>query len=179
MKKIILLNNRLERCCGIAMMEILVAVVVLLVGTLGLLGLQAQGLKNNHSAYLKSQVVGLIDDMADRMRANKTGLDKNLYADITTVTQHDDPPSPTDPGYDCMTDYSGTDNGTSCDDENIANYDIYAWGKTLGAMLPSGYGTVVCNDSPCAMGSTHTITVLWDDHRTGNADTEFSVVFAL
>ncbi|MEE9354250.1 MAG: type IV pilus modification protein PilV [Methylococcaceae bacterium] len=173
MKKKILRNTNIKAWQGFAMMEVLIAVVILLVGILGLLGLQAQGLKNNHSAYLKSQVVSLIDDMADRMRANKTGLDSNRYASIDTSSLS------SDPGYDCITDYTGTSNGSSCNEDEIATYDIYAWGKTLASLLPSGYGKVVCNDSPCVSGSTHTITVLWDDRRTGSADTEFSVVFAL
>ncbi len=154
------------------MVEVLVAMIVLAVGIIGLLRLQAEGLKNNHSAYLKSQVVSLIDDMADRIRANEAGFKNNYYDTIDTSTLS------SDPGFDCMTHYSGTSSGSACNKQELARYDIYVWGKALSTMLPTGEGTVVCNDSPCLTNSARTITVLWDDHRTGNADTEFSVIFA-
>lgn len=157
---------------GFAMVEVLVAMIVMVVGILGLFRLQAEGLKNSHSAYLKSQVVSLIDDMADRMRANEAGFNNNHYDTINTSTLS------SNPGFDCMTNNSTTSSGTSCNEQELASYDIYVWGKALSTMLPVGEGTVVCNDSPCLINSTHTITVLWDDHRTGNADTEFSVLFA-
>lgn len=165
--------KNLERCSGFAMIEVLVTLIVLTVGILGFLGLQTQGLKNNHSAYIKSQVVSVIDDMADRMRANKAGLNANLYANIDTSTLS------ADPGFDCMTNYTETSIANECSSQELATYDIYAWGKTLGSLLFSGQGTVTCNDSPCISGSTHTITVSWDDYGTGNADVSFSVIVAL
>lgn len=154
------------------MVEVLVALIVMTVGIIGLLRLQAEGLKNSHSAYLKSQVVSLIDDMTDRMRANEVGFKNNHYNNIDTSTLS------SDPGYDCMTNFSGTTVADSCNGQEISNYDIYAWGKALSTMLPVGEGVVVCNDVICTNSSTHTITVSWDDHRTGSADTQFSVIFA-
>lgn len=169
-----LLPSRIfKRSRGFAMIEVLVTMIVLIVGILGYLGLQAQGLKNNHSAYIKSQVVSVIDDMADRMRANKAGLNNNRYANIDTSTLS------ADPGFDCITDFTGTNVANECSSQELATYDIYAWGKTLGALLFSGEGTVTCNDSPCNSGSTHTIAVSWDDYGTGNADVSFSVIVAL
>jgi type IV pilus assembly protein PilV len=40
---------------GFTLVEVLVAVVILGLGLLGLAGLQAASLRNNHSAYLRSQ----------------------------------------------------------------------------------------------------------------------------
>lgn len=57
---------------GVSLIEVLVTVVVLSIGLLGLAGLQASGTKFNHSAYMRSQAVNLSNDMADRMRANRT-----------------------------------------------------------------------------------------------------------
>lgn len=164
--------NCFKQNSGFALIEVLVALIVMVVGIIGLLRLQAEGLKNSHSTYLKSQVVSLIDDMADRMRANETGLNNNRYNNVDTSTVS------TNPGYDCMTSFSGTSFANRCNGQELANYDIYAWGKALSAKLPVGQGTVVCNDVICTNNSNHTITVSWDDHRTGSADTEFSVIFA-
>jgi type IV pilus assembly protein PilV len=173
MKMILLPSRDFRRQGGFAMIEVLVAMIVLVIGILGLFSLQAQGLRNNHSAYMKSQVVSVIDDMADRMRANKTGLNNDRYATIDTSTLT------ANPGYDCMTGFTGTIIANECSSQELATYDIYAWGKILASLLPDGDGTVTCNDSPCIDGSTHTISVSWNDHRDGSADVTFSVLFAL
>lgn len=59
---------------GFTMIEVLVAVIVLSVGLLGLAGLQATGLRNNHSATLRSIASLQAYDIADRMRANQGPL---------------------------------------------------------------------------------------------------------
>jgi type IV pilus assembly protein PilV len=55
---------------GASLIEVLVAVVLLSLGIVGLAGLQFNGVKFNHGAYLRSQGVSLAYDFADRMRAN-------------------------------------------------------------------------------------------------------------
>lgn len=166
------MNQLFKHQSGFTMIEILVTVFVLAVGVLGLMGMQAIGLQNNHSAYVKSQVISSINEMVDRMRANEVGLNGNRYASVDTSTL-------ANPGYDCTNVFTGTTSGTECNDQEIALSDIYTWGKGLSAMLPSGYGTVTCNDSPCVNGSNHTITVFWDDNRDGSANSSFSIVTAL
>ena len=56
---------------GFTMLEVLIAMLILSVGLLGLAGLQATGIKNNHSAYMRSQAVVYGYDIIDRMRANR------------------------------------------------------------------------------------------------------------
>ncbi|HBA32699.1 MAG TPA: type IV pilus modification protein PilV, partial [Gammaproteobacteria bacterium] len=63
---------------GFTLLEVLIALVILSVGLLGLAGLQTTGLRNNHSAYLRSQATLLAYDITDRIRANKANL--NAYA---------------------------------------------------------------------------------------------------
>jgi len=198
-------NYSLEKCHGFSMIEVLVTMFVLSVGILGMVALQTQGLKNNHSAYLKSQVISSINDMADRMRANSEGLDNNRYATVDTSTLS------SNPGYNCVTNYSGTTSGTKCTDQELALSDIYSWGKGLSMLFPNGYGKITCETScndgslpvcadgtstdPCAdastpscsdsstlacqKGSLHIIKVFWDDDRDGTANTSFSVTTAL
>lgn len=55
---------------GATLIEVLVAVVLLSVGLVGLAGLQFNGTKFNHNAYLRSQATALAYDAIDRMRAN-------------------------------------------------------------------------------------------------------------
>ncbi len=55
---------------GFTLLEVLVAVLVLSIGLLGLAGLMASSLRNNHSAYYRSQATWLAYDVIDRMRTN-------------------------------------------------------------------------------------------------------------
>ncbi|HZE18056.1 MAG TPA: type IV pilus modification protein PilV, partial [Mycobacterium sp.] len=59
---------------GVGLMEVLITVLVLSIGLLGLAGLQATGLRNNHGSLLRTQATMLAADMADRIRANPAGL---------------------------------------------------------------------------------------------------------
>ncbi len=58
------------RSAGFTLLEAMIALVVLSVGLLGLAGLQAQGLRFNHDAYVRSQGTILAYDMIERMRTN-------------------------------------------------------------------------------------------------------------
>jgi type IV pilus assembly protein PilV len=56
---------------GITMIEVLVALIILSIGLLGLASLQANSLKYNQSAYMRTQATQYAYDIADRMRANR------------------------------------------------------------------------------------------------------------
>ena len=64
---------------GFTLLEVLISVLVLSVGLLGLAGLQATGLKTNHSAYMRSQAVSYGYDILDRMRANRLSALSGTY----------------------------------------------------------------------------------------------------
>lgn len=64
---------------GVSLIEVLVTVAVLSIGLLGLAGLQANGTKFNHSAYLRSQATIMAYDIADRMRANRAAALAGTY----------------------------------------------------------------------------------------------------
>jgi len=133
-------------CHGFTMIEVLVAIFVLAIGLLGLAGLQANSLKNNTSAYTRSQAQLLAYDMLDRMRANMQGVANGNYDDLLSTT-------PTDPN--CI--------GSGCSVAALAQHDAYEWTAILSQTLPSGTGLV----SGSGAGSIFTITVMWDDERTG------------
>jgi type IV pilus assembly protein PilV len=140
-------------CYGFTMIEVLVAIFVLAIGLLGLAGLQASSLKNNTSAYTRSQAQLLAYDMLDRMRSNKEGVKYGNYDDLLSTT-------PTDPN--CV------DSG--CSVAELAQHDAFEWTTFLAQTLPSGTGSVSGN----GVGSIFTITVMWDDERTGATGTNCS-----
>lgn len=138
---------------GISMVEVLVAIVVLSFGLLGLAGLQADGLRSNNDAYMKSQATLLAYDMLDRMRANVLGVENGFYDDLFSATPED----PT-----CIT--------SGCTIEEMSEHDAFEWSQKVAELLPGGQGRVIGTGS----GSVFTITVMWDERRTGVTGTDCS-----
>ena len=103
---------------GFSIIEVLIALIVLAIGLLGLAALQAQGLRFNHDAYVRTQATNLAYDIVDRMRANRT----NLAA------------------------YTAGDPGGACD-PLIATPtgDLNCWYRGLAASLPGGAGLITAN----------------------------------
>jgi type IV pilus assembly protein PilV len=126
---------------GFTLIEVLIAVLVLAIGLLGLAAVQATSLRNNLSAYNRSQATELAYDMADRMRANIAG--SATYAANTAVAKPD-----------CL-------DTTGCPPADMASNDRAEW-NTAVAALPSGTGTMA------TANGIVTITIRWDDNRSGD-----------
>ena len=140
----------INRQNGISMIEVLVAIVVLSFGLLGLAGLQADGLRSNHDAYMRSQATLLAYDMLDRMRANMQGVENGFYDDLFSTT-------PSNPG--CIK--------SGCSIQQMSHHDAFEWSEKVAELLPGGQGRVIGSGS----GSIFTITVMWDERRTGATGT--------
>ncbi|MBI2779429.1 MAG: type IV pilus modification protein PilV [Gammaproteobacteria bacterium] len=136
---------------GFTLLEVLIAIVVLSIGLLGLAGLQAAGLRNNQGAYLRTIATQQAYDMADRIRANPLGAG-------TTAGSYDNiSGTGSDPG--CI--------ASGCTPVAMAQYDAYEWNTANQDLLPAGQGTV-----KRTAANRFTITVMWDDARTGAAGVE-------
>jgi len=143
---------------GFTLIEVLIATVILGVGLLGLAGIQAIGLKNNLSAYQRSQATQLAYDMADRMRANanetrqgeNSTYDKDIKALSDAVEQETCAIIDGVPGV--------------CSVAQMAEQDLFEWNSQLSNTLPAGTGEIDFDDP------VFTISVSWDDDR--DADTE-------
>lgn len=123
---------------GSTLIEVLVALLVLSIGLVGLAALQSNGLKFNHSSYLRTQSTILMYDIIDSMRANRSAaLDTSCY----------------------VVGLSGS--VPSCD--AVATADINNWKTNLAAQLPSGDGAVALKGG--TTGRVYTITVQWEDRE--------------
>ncbi|MBN4079492.1 type IV pilus modification protein PilV [Beggiatoa alba] len=140
----------LRRQRGFTLLEVLISMLVLSIGLLGLAGLQMTGLKNNNSSYQRSQANLLAYEMIDRIRANRTGLELGFYDDLFGVATND-------PG--CIS--------SGCSVQQIAQYDAFLWSGEVANRLPTGTGTVTGTGA----NSIFTVTVMWDDDRTGATGT--------
>src|SRR4030067_781531 len=66
---------------GFSLIEVLVTIVILMIGLLGLAGLQVRALTSQMESYQRSQALVLLKDMADRIEANRA----NASAYVTTT----------------------------------------------------------------------------------------------
>ena len=129
---------------GLTLIEVMIALAVFSFGLLALAALMASGLKYNTSALHRSYATSQAYDMADRMRANRLGLDAGYYNDLSE--------SDTDP--DCIE--------SGCTPEQMAHYDTWQWNTDNARLLPEGAGTVSLKSSDSGI---YTITVAWNDDR--------------
>jgi type IV pilus assembly protein PilV len=140
---------------GFTLLEVMIALVIFSIGLLGLAGLQAGGLRSNNQAQLRTIATIQAYDMAERIRSNPRGVEDTNYNafDDTTPTAGD-----------CIS--------NTCTAAQMATYDYYEWELTNQSILPSGHGIV----SSAAVGPTRlfTITVMWDEERTGVTGTDCS-----
>jgi type IV pilus assembly protein PilV len=117
------------RSRGIALMEALIAIVVLSVGALGYAALQVKGLSSSSNSMWRTKAGNLAGDMADRVRANRAGAVDGGYNALTSVAS--------------VTDCGATSN---CSPARMAQLDHAQWSAVLGSELPRG-GGVVCLDA--------------------------------
>jgi type IV pilus assembly protein PilV len=133
---------------GFTLLEVLVALVVLSIGLLGLSGLQTHSLRNNHSAFLRSQATLAGTDIIDRMRANRAAAAAGDY-DIGYTA-----PMPSSP---CVANCSALD---------VANRDLQQW-RSYVERLPGGEGEI----SVTAAGIAE-VKIRWVDSRDPAAKLE-------
>ncbi|MEE9338931.1 MAG: type IV pilus modification protein PilV [Methylococcaceae bacterium] len=132
---------------GFTLIEVLIALIILAGGMLGMAAMQAMGLKNNVSAYQRSQATQLAYNMADRMRANLNAA--GTYATAATTASATQGHSVQ---ASCLT-------TAGCSVANMAANDIYEWNAKVSSVLPSGEATITFSDP------IYTITIKWDDDR--------------
>ena len=125
---------------GFSLMEVLIALIVLSLGLLGAVGMQAASLASNKETRNFSVALDLSRDLADRMRGNydvasKTLSSDNPYlmADITLTSSTTVNAATTN----CIT-------GT-CTADQLAAWDVAEWQAKAKAALPSPR-IVVCFD---------------------------------
>ena len=148
-------NPTINNQAGFTLMEVLIALLILSIGLLGLASLQTNGLRSNQMASMRTTATQLANDIADRMRANPTGVDAQRYV---IATSDADPVIPV--GETCE--------GTTCTSTQMATYDLAQWRGAVRA-LPGGTSAIVRTVTGTVV--THTITVFWDEYRKGISGT--------
>lgn len=170
---IIFSSNRQYRASsvqkGAGMVEVLVALLILAVGLLGAVSLQSNGMSSNQRAVFSTEAELLAQDMAQRILAfgssnsnGNAGANTGVYGGTNTNTG-----AYVDPGC----------GGGGCNANQTVILDQFEWQQLFtfqrgvnDISLPSAYGTVDWAADP--LGGTYTITIYWDQDRTGAAGTD-------
>lgn len=145
---------------GFTMIEVLVSALILSVGLVGVAGLQALSLRNNQSAYMRSQASALAYDLADRMRTNVAGANAGFYAPAQAAS------------------HTSCSTPTGCTPQQSAENDLAEWNESLAANLPMGSGFVCIDSTPhdggnaadpqCdGIGTRFSVKIWWDGDRDG------------
>jgi len=134
---------------GSSMIEVLVALFIMAIGLMAVQAMQLSSLRTNTASALGSDAQMLASNMIDRILAYddiSDATDNNAYADIDTSNAAADP---------------GCDAG-GCNQAQQKSRDEHFWKTEVENHLPGGVGMVTSDG-----GGIYTVTVMWDNDKTG------------
>jgi len=132
--------RRTRRAGGFSLIEVLVAMLVLAIGLLGLAALQAQGLRFNGEAFVRTQATVLAGDLIDRIRADRDHAKDFADADLAGIMAAADP------------------NARICSNIVSITNELRCWAEDVKAVLPAANASITPN------GTTYFDIVLrWAD----------------
>ena len=141
---------------GVALLEVLIAFLILSVGLVGFSALQVRALKATQSTLQRTKAVMLANYILDSMRANKAAViaDPTAYALSKTCT---------------------TPSGVA----TLADNDRNNWFGALKKAL--GEADTTCADLDCSPAAVCTVNIYWDDSRAlgGSATQTLNLVITL
>jgi len=140
-----------KRNAGFSLLEVLVSIVILMMGLLGLAGLQTRALTMQMESYQRSQALILLKDMADRINANRANA-----ADYVTTT-------PIGTGYGACAATGAGSAGDLCywNDALQGAAEVDSSGNNIGAMI--GARGCIYQIAPAASGvpGEYLVAVAW------------------
>lgn len=155
---------------GVALIEAMIALVVVSVVFVAMAGLQTRSLLTFNSSSLRSKATSAMATMTDRVRANSAGYRAGHYNDLTA--------SASNPA--CI----GTNAG--CTAAQVAETDYFFWRTELASVLPAGTGIVCVDSTPddgtptapacdgVAAGGRLTLKVWWANKEMGTNNRQVS-----
>ncbi len=178
------------RARGFTLIEVLVALIVIAIGTLGIAKMQALALANTGASRTRALAAIEASSLAAAMHANRAYWASYVSAPgtitvVTTTASTGSTASVTStsgPLQTALTSASGTTcptgtlfkanvsclctNGNSAPCAttyvNMAASDLYDWGSSLGSLLPSANATVTCNNADNPIDCT--IVISWTEN---------------
>lgn len=137
---------------GFALIESLVAVVVVSLGILGILGVQMRTLTDTQTGVRRAQAIRLVEDLGERMRVNP-----NALADLNTYVT----------GFAASPTVGSCASG--CNHALLATYDLAVWKRTVRENLPLGKASIFVppaeNGLAAGQGRQLGIMIAWRENE--------------
>ena len=145
---------------GISLLEVLITVFVLSIGLLGHSKIQALGVRAATDANMRTQATYLLNEMMERIRANRPAADSNYYSTINYASID----CSAAPAKICSEGTAG--NAVACNTNEIADEDAIHWFCDVQDTMPGG------NVSVSVATAIYSIQVGWtgldEDGNTQN-----------
>lgn len=147
-------TRRAGRCAerGTTLLEVLISLVIVAIGVLGLIGMQARAMSNQKDSTDRKSAAELLAQVTERMRANHLGFMANAYA---TTLLPGDVPATASP---CVA-------GAPCTPAALAALDLANWQSAVRARLPDAGAVIAPVGAPgVAIGSGASamrVTMIW------------------
>jgi type IV pilus assembly protein PilV len=154
----------MKRQAGFTLIEVLVALVVMAVGMLGIAGLYIESLRTGQMSVSYTNAVTLASSMADRIRANQTGI--GGYAGAAAGNAM------------AGTSANNCVNGIAdCSSAQMAVDDWFWWYEDVKAQMPEGRqaSIQVVNAAPV---NVYTILLQWPERGLA-APVSYTLTFSL
>ncbi len=169
--------NKQKNQSGFSLIEVMVAALILSTAILGVASLQMLGMKGTQQSFMKSQAIGVVHNMIERMRANQAGVAAGNYVldseafDCTTALPN------------CSTlDCTPAQIALSDQINLVCGYKTALGPRTGGVKVMSANdnvslvnGTLSVACVNCAVGDV-SITVGWDERAFDEEDTVPDVI---
>lgn len=151
-------SNR--RQSGFALIESLIAIVVMTLGILGILGVQMRTLTDTSTTLRRAQAIRLIDDLSERMKVNPNAL-RNAGSFVSAFN------SP----------HSIASCSSGCNLTQLAAYDLADWNQTVSNTLPQGQASIFIPQAesglPAGTNRQLGIMIAWRENERHDADSGF------
>ena len=157
-------------CAGVGLIEVLVALLVLMVGGLGMLALQSRAVQNTQAAILQGNAVMLAHDLLEMMRSNRDA--------VLDATGQLNGESKYFKAFPAIPDNCGTRQRGSGGD-GVATADLGCWRGRIERLLPVTEDLLTKEFAVCRSasgeacsdaGSLVMIRVAWADKRSKMCD---------
>lgn len=158
------LGARAKHAAGFTLIEVMVSVLILLVGMLGVVGMQMLSLQANQGAYFRSQAIYIASEILDSMRANPTAA-----ASYVGVYPDDGAGTATVPADQSCDDADGCTPAQAALQDlrewNIHFFDVLAVGDAnFRPSIPNGRAVITAD------GNEYTVQVNWTERQFDDTD---------
>jgi type IV pilus assembly protein PilV len=154
------LPRQINKHAGCLLLEVMVAMIIILIGVVGIAKLQHVAKSSNGQALQRTEAIMLADDLIERIRSNISGM--TGYFTGSTIKVISGIPSSTPPAT-CSS-------SSPCTAKQMADYDLWEWHRDITGAFESESGTStggLVNPTVCLVGPGY---VSATNHQSGFYD---------